>query len=83
MADEAAAAWTNLDELSDRELLIEMGDVADQVAHLAHRLDDLATRIDRVIGAAGRRWSPEAFDTLDAEEAAFYAAQACHGVGAS
>ena len=56
--------------MDDETLLRELIDAGDEVAHLAHRLEDLATRIDRLIAAAGAQWAPEIFDRIDVEESA-------------
>jgi hypothetical protein len=48
------------------DALIAAGDEVTACA----RLDDLATRLDRVIEAAGRSWAPEVFDRIHAQESA-------------
>jgi hypothetical protein len=57
-----------LTEATDKDLLVEMIDMADEVSRLAHQLDALALRIDCVIAEAGNRWSPDAYGEIELEE---------------
>jgi hypothetical protein len=70
--ESAAAAWTPDINGTDQDLIREFFGLTNQVARLKDELDELSLRLDAVVGTAGRRWVPDAYAVVDAEELAAY-----------